>query len=100
MAAFNNTAIGAGSTRQKYEKRLLVFLRKAFEVILAFFSFFSHSIIEVCSFFHAQIFFYPFFFFFWSAIFFYFVDGNCIVYELSVILCVTSEWCMITLKLA
>lgn len=64
MAAFNNTAIGAGSTRQKYEKRLLVFLRKAFEVILAFFSFFSHSIIEVCSFFHAQIFFYPFFFFF------------------------------------
>ncbi|KAG5561742.1 hypothetical protein RHGRI_004705 [Rhododendron griersonianum] len=31
MAAFNNTAIGAGSTRQKYEKRLLVFLRKAFE---------------------------------------------------------------------
>ncbi|XP_052182162.1 uncharacterized protein LOC127794905 [Diospyros lotus] len=31
MAAFNGIAIGAGTTRQKYEKRLQNFLRKAFE---------------------------------------------------------------------
>ncbi|CAK9181864.1 unnamed protein product [Ilex paraguariensis] len=31
LAAFNATAVGAGSTRQKYEKRLQNFLRKAFE---------------------------------------------------------------------
>ena len=39
MAAFNDTAIGAGPTRQKYEKRLQNSFRKAFEVILVFFSF-------------------------------------------------------------
>lgn len=73
MAAFNNTAIGAGSTRQKYEKRLLDFLKKEFEVIVAFFSFFPFDHISM-QFLHAQI-------------FLYFVDGNYIVYELSVILC-------------
>ncbi|KAA8519740.1 hypothetical protein F0562_013996 [Nyssa sinensis] len=31
MAAFNTSAVGAGSTRQKYEKRLQNFVRKAFE---------------------------------------------------------------------
>ncbi|KAK2991854.1 hypothetical protein RJ640_030029 [Escallonia rubra] len=31
LAAFNATAVGVGSTRQKYEKRLHSFLRKAFE---------------------------------------------------------------------
>ncbi|KAL6991119.1 hypothetical protein U1Q18_009238 [Sarracenia purpurea var. burkii] len=31
IAAFNDSAVGAGSTRQKYEKRLQNFLRKAFE---------------------------------------------------------------------
>ncbi|KAI8001577.1 Guanylate-binding protein 4 [Camellia lanceoleosa] len=31
MSAFNGSAVGAGSTRQKYEKRLHNFLRKAFE---------------------------------------------------------------------
>ncbi|KAL6992487.1 hypothetical protein U1Q18_010597 [Sarracenia purpurea var. burkii] len=31
IAAFNDIAIGAGSTRQKYEKRLQNFLKKAFE---------------------------------------------------------------------
>ncbi|KAL6574031.1 hypothetical protein OROHE_001573 [Orobanche hederae] len=33
MATFNATAVGAGSIRQKYEKRLQSFLRKAFEDI-------------------------------------------------------------------
>ncbi|KAE9461870.1 hypothetical protein C3L33_06201, partial [Rhododendron williamsianum] len=32
-AAFNDSAVGSGSTRQKYEKRLHNFLRKAFEVL-------------------------------------------------------------------
>ncbi|XP_057499849.1 uncharacterized protein LOC130784029 isoform X1 [Actinidia eriantha] len=31
MAAFNDSAVGAGSIRQKYEKRLQNFIRKAFE---------------------------------------------------------------------
>ncbi|CAL5411298.1 unnamed protein product [Camellia sinensis] len=31
MSAFNGSAVGSGSTRQKYEKRLQNFLRKAFE---------------------------------------------------------------------
>ncbi|KAL8468121.1 hypothetical protein ACS0TY_031380 [Phlomoides rotata] len=33
MAAFNDTAVGAGSVRQKYEKRLQSFFKKAFEDI-------------------------------------------------------------------
>lgn len=33
LAAFNDTAIGVGATRQKYEKRLHTFLKKAFEEI-------------------------------------------------------------------
>ncbi|KAL6546567.1 hypothetical protein OROMI_022288 [Orobanche minor] len=33
MATFNATAVGAGSIRQKYEKRIQSFLRKAFEDI-------------------------------------------------------------------
>lgn len=32
MATFNSTAVGAGLIRQKYEKRLQSFLKKAFEV--------------------------------------------------------------------
>lgn len=33
MATFNDTAVGAGQVRQKYEKRLQTFLKKAFEDI-------------------------------------------------------------------
>lgn len=33
VAAFNATAVGAGSVRQKCEKRLHTFLRKEFEVV-------------------------------------------------------------------
>ena len=32
VATFNAVAVGAGSARQKYEKRLHMFLKKAFEV--------------------------------------------------------------------
>lgn len=32
VATFNSIAVGVGSARQKYEKRLHTFLRKAFEV--------------------------------------------------------------------
>ena len=37
VAAFNATAVGGGSTRQKYEKRFQTFIKKAFEVILTMF---------------------------------------------------------------
>lgn len=34
VAAFNSIAVGAGSVRQKCEKRLYTFLKKEFEVAL------------------------------------------------------------------
>lgn len=34
MASFNSTAVGAGSIRTKYEKRLQNFIKKAFEVLI------------------------------------------------------------------
>lgn len=36
LATFNSIAVGTGSARQKYEKRLHTFLRKAFEVIILY----------------------------------------------------------------
>jgi len=38
---FNASAVGAGSARQKYEKLLHTFLRKAFEVFNSFWFFLS-----------------------------------------------------------
>lgn len=42
MAEFNSTAVGAGSIRMKYEKRLQNFIKKAFEVKL-----FLHLLLQI-----------------------------------------------------
>ncbi|KAF6155917.1 hypothetical protein GIB67_039248 [Kingdonia uniflora] len=48
LAAFNSRAVGAGSVRQKYEKHLQTFLRKAFEVPYRS-PLTSHAFLGVCA---------------------------------------------------